>query len=233
MGKIYVTVGLHFGDEGKGTIVDFLTRELAPATIVRYSGGPQAAHNVITNEGLHHTFAQLGSGMFVNGTKTVLGEHMLIEPSALMYEEDIFRSKVNREINDMIYIDENCHIISPYDKGMGRITSLVFGKSTCGMGVGAAAISRDYGTSVQVKDIPNTKLLEQKLKSIRFSKLDKVANLIGNDAILAKLFQEMLNLNIEKVMSIYKSFYNRYNVVDTIDFISKDVKNNNLIFEGS
>ena len=60
---IFIT-DLGFGDAGKGTITDFLARHYAAHTIVRYNRGPQAAHNVICNDGRHHTFSQFASGIY-------------------------------------------------------------------------------------------------------------------------------------------------------------------------
>src|ERR1700733_7329276 len=77
---------LGFGDAGKGTITDFLTRQQKAHTIIRYNGGPQAAHNVVTPGGRHHTFAQFGSGMFLPWTKTFLSRFMLINPLNMLKE---------------------------------------------------------------------------------------------------------------------------------------------------
>src|SRR5689334_11646978 len=77
-----------FGDAGKGTLVDFLARQHAAHTVIRYNGGAQAAHNVVTADGRHHTFAQFGSGSFVPGVRTYLSRYMLVEPYAMFYEEE-------------------------------------------------------------------------------------------------------------------------------------------------
>ena len=64
MQHAFLTVDLGFGDAGKGSIVDFLTRAHGAHTVVRYNGGAQAAHRVVT-PGPHpreHVFAQFGSG---------------------------------------------------------------------------------------------------------------------------------------------------------------------------
>ena len=63
-GAAYVVVGLGFGDEGKGAIVDHLAAVHPVHTVVRYNGGAQAAHNVVLPDGRHHTFHQFGSGTF-------------------------------------------------------------------------------------------------------------------------------------------------------------------------
>src|SRR5437773_11389748 len=81
-----IVIGLAFGDEGKGSIVDFLTRRYNAHTVVRFNGGPQAGHNVVTSDGRHHTFSQFGSGTFVPGVRTLLSRFVLIEPYAMFKE---------------------------------------------------------------------------------------------------------------------------------------------------
>ena len=81
-----VVIDLAFGDCGKGTIVDFLARRHDVHTVVRFNGGPQAGHNVVTPDGRHHTFSQFGSAMFLPGVRTVLTRFMFIEPYAILNE---------------------------------------------------------------------------------------------------------------------------------------------------
>ena len=54
MARSYFVVGLGFGDEGKGTMVDFLVRRTGALLVVRFVGGSQPAHHVVTDEGLTH-----------------------------------------------------------------------------------------------------------------------------------------------------------------------------------
>src|SRR5262245_21999790 len=72
--------GLGYGDEGKGTWTDFLARTEPVHTVVRFNGGAQAGHNVVTSDGRHHTFAQFGSGALVRGVNTHLSRFMLLNP---------------------------------------------------------------------------------------------------------------------------------------------------------
>ena len=74
MQQVLLTVDLGFGDAGKGSIVDFLTRVYAAHTVVRYNGGAQAGHRVVT-AGLapqEHIFAQFGSGTLAGAAITAL-----------------------------------------------------------------------------------------------------------------------------------------------------------------
>ena len=76
--KAYIIVDLGFGDAGKGTTVDYLSRLTPRTLIVRYNGGPQAGHNVVTENGVHHTFAQFGSGTLVPLVKTYLSKYQAL-----------------------------------------------------------------------------------------------------------------------------------------------------------
>ena len=80
--RAVITVGLGFGDEGKGATVDFLTRELSAGLVVRYCGGAQAGHNVELPDGSRHTFSQFGAGTLA-GAKTYLGPRMIISPATM------------------------------------------------------------------------------------------------------------------------------------------------------
>src|ERR1041384_8832751 len=76
--------GLLLGDEGKGKIVDALTRRIGASLVIR-TGGCQAAHHVVTDDGRSHCFAQFGSGALA-GARTHLSRFMFIEPVALIRE---------------------------------------------------------------------------------------------------------------------------------------------------
>src|SRR5919106_5585890 len=86
-----ITVGLGFGDEGKGATVDFLCRRHQADLVVRYSGGSQAGHNVELPDGRRHTFGQFGAGTLA-GVPTYLGPRMIISPATLVPEAEHLRS---------------------------------------------------------------------------------------------------------------------------------------------
>src|SRR5207245_11479822 len=84
MKRAIVTVGLGFGDEGKGATVDFLTRRYEADLVVRYCGGSQAGHNVELPDGRRHTFAQFGAGTLArtpDPPRTYLGPTVVIDPA--------------------------------------------------------------------------------------------------------------------------------------------------------
>lgn len=86
LGECFIVSGLQYGDEGKGTIVDYIVKEKKANMVVRYGGGPQAAHHVVKPDGTWHCFSHYGSGMFWEQSKTVLSEYMIVYPQTLERE---------------------------------------------------------------------------------------------------------------------------------------------------
>ena len=105
--KAIVTVGLGFGDEGKGATVDFLSRALNADLVVRYSGGAQAGHNVQLPDGRRHTFSQFGSGTLA-GVPTYLGPRMIISPAVMLPEADHLRTLGIADPFAMLAVNPNC-----------------------------------------------------------------------------------------------------------------------------
>jgi adenylosuccinate synthase len=139
--RAILVVDLAYGDCGKGTIVDFLARHTGTRMVVRFNGGPQAGHNVVTPDGRHHTFSQFGSGTFVPGARTLLSRFMLIEPYALLNETDHLRSLGVPDALDRLLIDGACPVITPCHQAANRLRELARGATahgTCGLGVGEA-----------------------------------------------------------------------------------------------
>src|SRR5438034_9798291 len=82
-----ITVGLGFGDEGKGSTVDLLTRKYNADLVIRYCGGSQAGHNVELPDGQRHTFSQFGAGTLApHRPRSYLGPNVVIDPVALLRE---------------------------------------------------------------------------------------------------------------------------------------------------
>src|SRR6185503_14136441 len=91
-------LGLAFGDCGKGHFVDALTRRWQAHTVVRFNGGAQAGHNVVTapeanSPAQHHTFSQFGAGTFVAGVRTLLIDPMIVHPTGLLVEAETLARK--------------------------------------------------------------------------------------------------------------------------------------------
>lgn len=132
---IYIVTGLGYGDEGKGTTVDFLARQ-GKSLVIRHNGGPQAGHNVVTPEGRHHEFSQFGSGHFA-GADTYLSKHMLVMPGDMRMEARDLEQDHLGDDNPYarMYVDQECRIITPYHVALNRLMAYAHGQS-CGRGIG-------------------------------------------------------------------------------------------------
>ncbi|KAF0249156.1 MAG: adenylosuccinate synthase [bacterium] len=114
--QAFIVVGLGYGDEGKGTTTDYLTRKYQAHTVIRFNGGSQAAHHVVTSSGITHCFAQFGSGTLVSGVRSYLSSYMAVDPLALLVENQALQEKGVQDGLSRIIIDENCLVITPFHK---------------------------------------------------------------------------------------------------------------------
>lgn len=167
MSKALIVCGLGFGDEGKGTITDFLTREQNAHTVIRFNGGAQAAHNVVTNDGLHHTFSQFGSGTLVPGTRTHLSRFMLVDPSALANEHSVLWNNGITDAYQRLTIDGSCLVTTRWHRMVNQARERARGAGahgTCGMGIGEtvswALEYPDY--ALRMWDLRDPKVLMEK-----------------------------------------------------------------------
>lgn len=177
-----IVTDLGYGDAGKGTTVDFLARQ-KETVVVRYNGGPQAAHNVVTPDGRHHTFAQFGSGSFTPGVRTHLSRFMLLNPLNMFPEAEHLMALGVRDIWQRVTVDRQAMIITPWQQAANRLREIARGGSrhgSCGQGVGetmADSIARP-DLVIRVGDI-ETDLLS-KLQALRQYKLTQLQREVGD-----------------------------------------------------
>src|SRR5260370_18697973 len=155
MSKVFIVVDLGFGDAGKGSVVDYFTRQFAAHTVVRFNGGAQAGHNVITSEGQHHVFSQFGSGSFVPGVRNYLSEYMMVNPLNLMKEAAHVES-FGLEPFENLVVDKNALITTPFHQAVNRLREIDRGKhahGSCGMGIGETRLDWSKGLGLATGDI--------------------------------------------------------------------------------
>lgn len=180
MQQAILTVDLGFGDAGKGSIVDFLTHEHTAHTVVRYNGGAQAGHRVVTPAGAEHVFAQFGSGTLA-GAATHLSRFMLVEPLAMLAEAAHLRT-LGVDALARTTIDARARVITPFQRAANRLRELARGAArhgSCGMGIGetvADALAHGART-LNVGDLRRPDVLREKLTFVRALNRTKVAAL--------------------------------------------------------
>ncbi len=167
----YIIVDLGYGDAGKGSQVDYLTRAKQAHTIIRFNGGAQAGHNVVTADGRHHTFSQFGSGMFVPEVRLYLSRYMLIEPYAMFNEEEHLHA-LGVDVFPRTFLDRRAPVITPYHQAANRLKELARGSErhgSCGIGIGETVSDYlAYGDRmILAGDLPHPEIVKKKLRFIR------------------------------------------------------------------
>lgn len=136
--KAHMVVGLAFGDEGKGATVDWLCRKYDAQLVVRFNGGAQCGHNVVTPDGQHHCFAQFGSGTLA-GAATHLDRHVLFNPISFMKEAEALEQLGIHRAHERVTIDMRCLVTNPFQIRANRLRERRRGGArhgSCGMGIG-------------------------------------------------------------------------------------------------
>lgn len=133
MKRAIIVVGLGFGDEGKGAVVDSLVAKTRASLVVRFNGGAQAAHHVVTPDGREHCFSQLGAGSF-HGAATHLSRYTILEPLGFARELRTFPGDKPKWT-----VDPRALVIAPVQRFMNIMREKARGldkHGTCGMGIG-------------------------------------------------------------------------------------------------
>lgn len=241
MSQVFLVAGLGYGDEGKGTIVEYLTHRNQAGLIVRYNGGPQAAHNVVMSNGRHHVYSQFGSGTHL-GAKTFLSRFMLVDPPSLMREAHHLREHCSVEDPlSLIAIDRNALLVTPYHKAANRFRELARGNhrhGSCGMGVGEARAdylrARDSGDTDYipiVADLDNRVLLAEKLEILAHQKLRVLREFDIRPSPESQRALDLLTLPIDHVVEDMTHMMSRIAVRDGLEsWIEKDRA---IVFEGA
>jgi adenylosuccinate synthase len=127
-----VVIGANFGDEGKGLMTDYFVSQFkGKCTVVRFNGGAQAGHTVVTPEGKRHKFSHFGAGSLF-GAPTYLSRFFLVNPILFMKELE------ELDFLPEVYVDDNCLVSTPYDMHINQMEELARGDKrhgSCGFGI--------------------------------------------------------------------------------------------------
>ncbi|MEQ1566671.1 MAG: adenylosuccinate synthetase [Myxococcota bacterium] len=178
----WAVVDLGFGDAGKGSVVDFLVRDRGAGLVVRFNGGAQAGHNVVTADGRHHTFAQFGAGSFVDGVQTHLGAAFVLHPGGLAVEARRLERVGVADPLGRLTVDARAAVITPFQQAACRLRELGRGPrahGTTGVGVGEVRLDEASGCDdgVTAADLRSVDGLRTKLERQRARKLEEMAEL--------------------------------------------------------
>lgn len=162
-------IGANYGDEGKGIVTDYLaSRLVGDKVIVRFNGGAQAGHTVVSPERKRHVFSHFGAGCFSEAS-TYLAKHFVCNP--ILFWTEVKQLMTVGIENPKVIIDPRCYITTPYDMMINQIKEENRGKErhgSVGFGFGET-IERNIYPSFQLwrSDLHDRKRVEEKVKLIR------------------------------------------------------------------
>jgi adenylosuccinate synthase len=227
-----VIIGLALGDEGKGSVADFVTRESEASTVVRFNGGAQAAHRVV-HAGKHHVFAQFGSGTLA-GARTFLSRFMLVNPSALLNEARRLEELGLTDPLDRVFIDERAVLTTPFHVAANRIREEHRGGNrhgSCGMGIGETVADDLAGIRLRVTHL-SSPWLAGALEDFRAHKRTQLADdgiPIGDSPAWRTLLDEDA---AAATAERWRAVAERCHIVDA-DWLAQALKAGVTVFEGA
>ncbi len=153
--KVDVLLGLQWGDEGKGKIVDVLTPKYD--IIARFQGGPNAGHT-LEFDGIKHVLHTIPSGIFRSNVMNVVGNGVVIDPVILKKEIDAL-TKLGVDVNKRMVISKKAHLILPTHRLIDAASEASKGKEKIGStlkGIGPTYMDKTGRNGLRVGDIFET-----------------------------------------------------------------------------
>ncbi len=151
-GKVDVLLGLQWGDEGKGKVVDVLTPNYD--VVARFQGGPNAGHT-LEFEGQKYVLRSIPSGIFQGGKVNIIGNGVVLAPDLFMDEaKDLEKSGHN--LKDRLYVSKKAHLIMPTHRILDAALEAAKGKGkvgTTGKGIGPTYTDKVSRNGLRVGDI--------------------------------------------------------------------------------
>ena len=152
MKKVDVLLGLQWGDEGKGKVVDVLTPNYDVVT--RFQGGPNAGHTLVF-EGQKYVLRSIPSGIFQGNTVNIIGNGVVLDP-ALFKEEVEALEASGHDLTKRLYISKKAHLILPTHRLLDAAYEAAKGKGkigTTGKGIGPTYTDKTSRNGLRVGDI--------------------------------------------------------------------------------
>ena len=187
-GKVDVLLGLQWGDEGKGKVVDVLTPRYD--VVARFQGGPNAGHT-LEFEGQKYVLRSIPSGIFQGGKVNIIGNGVVLAPDLFMDEaKDLEKSGHN--LHQRLCISKKAHLIMPTHRLLDRAYEIQKGKNkvgTTGKGIGPTYTDKISRNGLRVGDILDgfeEKYEARKQRHLEMLKALKFNDFDGFDEVEAK-----------------------------------------------
>ena len=221
---VSVVIGAQWGDEGKGKLVDLLSKEMD--IVARYQGGANAGHTIIW-EDKKFVLHLVPSGIFHPGVTCVIGNGVVIDPVAVMDEIRMIE-ELGYSVDGRLLISHNAHLIMPYHKALDQAKERYRDAGaigTTGRGIGPAYVDKFARTGIRVVDLRNRDILAKKLRIAIEEKNALLEHLYGGEG-----------LDVNKIIEEYVEFDRLIDpyVTDTAAYLNGALREGkNVLAEGA
>lgn len=230
--KADVIIGAGYGDEGKGYFTDYISSQKEETVVIRFNGGAQAGHTVITPEGKRHVFGHFTSNLFLPNASGYLSKYFQINPIVFLKELNQLK---DLGLSPNIACHSECYIATPFDMLINQWLESSRGDSrhgSCGLGIGETIHRSEVEKCpLYMSDTENLKQLKNKLQLIKEFFLKRVEELNLN-ACLDKfdfvLKEEFIDKFIEDIIEMKKTLKMGVNSIKDKFFEKKSI-----VFEGA
>ena len=165
MAKNIVVLGVQWGDEGKGKIVDLLTRHVG--AVVRFQGGHNAGHTLVV-DGQKTILHLIPSGILHSNVKCFIGSGVVLSPTALIQEIGALQDSVT-DIEQRLRISHTCPVIMPYHILLDKLRESAKGKKaigTTGRGIGPAYEDKAARRGIRFGDLLNEDACRSRIEEV-------------------------------------------------------------------
>ena len=221
--KVDLLLGLQWGDEGKGKIVDVLTSNYD--IIARFQGGPNAGHTLVFNN-KKYVLHTIPSGIFHENKINIIGNGVVIDPIILQKEIDKIKSE-NVKIYSSLFISRKAHLILPTHRLLDAASEKSKGKNKIGStlkGIGPTYMDKTGRNGFRIGDLENDQWK------------NKYYELTKKHQKLIDFYEVDLDYNLEKLHNeFFDSIENlkKIQFIDSEDFFMKSINNKSILAEGA
>jgi len=219
-----VVMGAQWGDEGKGKLIDIISRD-ADIT-VRYQGGNNAGHTVVVGD-KEYIFHLLPSAILHGGKVCVIGNGVVVDPRALIEEITSLEKRGIKVTPSRLKISDRCHVVMPYHRVLDglRETKRKNKIGTTGRGIGPCYADKVTRCGVRMVDLLNPRVLRAKLED----------NLREKNEVFRKVFNHKA-YSFDGVFKEYRKYGRKLApyICDTMLYLNRAIdKKKSVLFEGA
>lgn len=224
MNQGVVVIGVQWGDEGKGKIVDYYAAQVD--IVARFQGGNNAGHTLVVN-GKQTILHLIPSGILHKHTKCFIGSGVVVDPEVFLKEIDTLQKLGHKNLEDRIYLSDRCHLILDYHKLLDEAReNHKEGKiGTTKRGIGPSYEDKVTRRGIRVADLYDSVVFEKKFKE----------NLEEKNFLLEHLYKTKA-VPVTKSIEYYRQLAEKLKpfVRDVSFEIQNDIKaGKKILFEGA